>query len=106
MSEAKKIDLGKLVKLKSVKKVQAKRFDYEQIRNDLVKLGDNGLFVTMGKIQEVMGRHDRKGGLIWYNQVRQMIYRLDARKDTEVLVDADASPRLYLIRSIKTKNTK
>ena len=86
--------------------MQAKRFDYDAIRNELVKLGDAGMFVTLGKIKEIMGKYDRKGGIIWYNQVRMLLERLDARKDTEVLVDVDASPRLYLIRSVKLSSNK
>ena len=101
----KKIDLSRLKNWKEVgTQKTTKRFDYKKIRDELVKLGDAGQFVTMGIVKRIMQRYDSKGGVIWYNQIRQCIERLDARADTQVLVDPDASPRLYLFRSVKERS--
>jgi len=79
-----------------------KRFDYDAIRDDLVRICENGKkFVPLGIIKQVMLRHDSKGGVVHYNQIRSCIERIHARDDTKVLVDLSVTPRLYTFVEVK-----
>ena len=101
MSE--EIDLGKFVRLSEVKATQVRRFDYAAIAEELATIG----WCTLGKIKEVMRRHSSKSGVIWYNQVRNMLERLDSMDEYEVYVDVSTSPRLYrIVKKKKAKKTK
>ena len=106
MTEKKEtISLRKLLEWTEAQKVNAgtnKRFDYDAIRNELIRICENGKkFVPLGIVKHVMMKHSNRQGPIHYNQIRSCIERLHSREDTKVLVDLSVTPRLYTFVEVK-----
>lgn len=79
-----------------------KRFDYDAIRDELIRICENGKkFVPLGIVKHVMMKHSNRQGPIHYNQIRSCIERLHSRDDTKVLVDLSVTPRLYTFVDVK-----
>ena len=99
------ISLRKLLEWTEAQKVNAgtnKRFDYDAIRNELIRICENGKkFVPLGIVRHVMMKHSNRQGPIHYNQIRSCIERLHSREDTKVLVDLSVTPRLYTFVEVK-----
>jgi len=106
MTEKKEtISLRKLLEWTEAQKVNVgnrKRFDYDAIRDELIRICENGKkFVPLGIVKHVMMKHSNRQGPIHYNQIRSCIERLHSREDTKVLVDVTVTPRLYTFVEVK-----
>jgi len=107
MAEEKKetIALKKLLEWTEAQKASIgnrKRFDYDAIRDELIRICENGKkFVPLGIVKHVMMKHSNRQGPIHYNQIRSCIERLHSREDTKVLVDVTVTPRLYTFVEVK-----
>jgi len=76
-----------------------KRFDIKGIAEELVKICNDGKkSVTMSYVKEVVRKYDKKRGkMIWWNQLRSIVERIDAMKEFEVfVVDPLETPLRYV----------
>jgi len=103
MSE--EIDLTEFEKLDVAKTGERRsRFDYDAIKKDLLKLGEQGLAVTMRKIEEIMRRHQAYDGMIHWSQKSAVVQRLIYDGDVEVYMkDGIGRGRVYLFRKVKKR---